>query len=230
MKSSALAIAAFVACATFATSASADIITETFTGNVTGTDNAGYFGVAGASLNTSFTATFVINTNLAGAGQFNNGAEFGTYGGTADGFPSPVTNASIVINGATRTVATTYYSEHFDTNKSLAGGFLTTAFAEPTATTELYLDIYATDPSAPTVTSLNTPVSSYTYVSAVGSSNAGGFILGSDNLNLLTTTLTITDAVPESSTWALMILGFMGVGFMAYRRKNSHNKMAFNAA
>jgi len=28
-------------------------------------------------------------------------------------------------------------------------------------------------------------------------------------------------AVPEPATWAMMILGFMGVGFMAYRRKSS---------
>lgn len=28
-------------------------------------------------------------------------------------------------------------------------------------------------------------------------------------------------AVPEASTWAMMILGFMGVGFIAYRRKSS---------
>lgn len=34
-------------------------------------------------------------------------------------------------------------------------------------------------------------------------------------------------AVPETSTWVMMILGFAGVGFMAYRRKN---KMTFNAA
>jgi hypothetical protein len=27
-------------------------------------------------------------------------------------------------------------------------------------------------------------------------------------------------AIPEPSTWAMMILGFMGVGFMAYRRKS----------
>jgi hypothetical protein len=27
-------------------------------------------------------------------------------------------------------------------------------------------------------------------------------------------------AVPEPSTWAMMILGFAGIGFMAYRRKN----------
>jgi hypothetical protein len=37
-------------------------------------------------------------------------------------------------------------------------------------------------------------------------------------------------AVPEASTWAMLLLGFMGIGFMAYRRKNNHNKMAFNAA
>jgi hypothetical protein len=33
-------------------------------------------------------------------------------------------------------------------------------------------------------------------------------------------TLTIAAAVPEPSTWAMMLLGFAGVGFMAYRRKS----------
>jgi hypothetical protein len=37
----------------------------------------------------------------------------------------------------------------------------------------------------------------------------------------------ILTAVPEPSTWAPLILGFAGIGFMAYRRKN---KMALNAA
>lgn len=32
--------------------------------------------------------------------------------------------------------------------------------------------------------------------------------------------VTLAGAVPESSTWALMMLGFAGVGFMAYRRRN----------
>ena len=31
--------------------------------------------------------------------------------------------------------------------------------------------------------------------------------------------VTISAAVPEPSTWAMMILGFAGVGFMAYRRR-----------
>jgi hypothetical protein len=32
--------------------------------------------------------------------------------------------------------------------------------------------------------------------------------------------LTTVSAVPEPSTWAMMILGFAGIGFMAYRRKS----------
>ena len=30
----------------------------------------------------------------------------------------------------------------------------------------------------------------------------------------------LTPGIPEASTWAMMILGFAGVGFMAYRRRN----------
>lgn len=33
-------------------------------------------------------------------------------------------------------------------------------------------------------------------------------------------------AVPEPSTWAMMILGFAGVGFMAYRRRNQAAALA----
>jgi hypothetical protein len=32
-------------------------------------------------------------------------------------------------------------------------------------------------------------------------------------------------AVPEASTWAMMILGFFGVGFMAYRRKGARPQL-----
>ena len=36
----------------------------------------------------------------------------------------------------------------------------------------------------------------------------------------------IAPAVPESSTWAMMILGFAAIGFMAYRRKSKGALMA----
>jgi hypothetical protein len=37
---------------------------------------------------------------------------------------------------------------------------------------------------------------------------------------------TISPAVPEPSTWAMMLLGFAGIGFMAYRRKSEPALMA----
>jgi hypothetical protein len=54
---------------------------------------------------------------------------------------------------------------------------------------------------------------------AAGTNNEISF----DNLDI-----TLNSAVPEPSTWAMMILGFCGVGFMAYRGK--HGGSALNAA
>jgi hypothetical protein len=54
------------------------------------------------------------------------------------------------------------------------------------------------------------PEEPITVVNIIGSS----FVFAGVNLSL-------TTAVPEPSTWAMMILGFAGVGFMAYRRRNS---------
>jgi len=34
---------------------------------------------------------------------------------------------------------------------------------------------------------------------------------------------TFTPAVPEPATWAMMLLGFAGIGFLAYRRRNQGN-------
>jgi hypothetical protein len=66
---------------------------------------------------------------------------------------------------------------------------------------------------------------------AVDISNAGapaGFYdVESSNTNG-TADFTLTAAVPEPSTWAMMILGFCGVGFMACRRKQ--NGSAFRIA
>jgi hypothetical protein len=49
---------------------------------------------------------------------------------------------------------------------------------------------------------------------AGGNGNIGNIL---DNVTL---TSGVTSAVPEPSTWAMMILGFFGVGFLAYRRNN----------
>ncbi len=41
---------------------------------------------------------------------------------------------------------------------------------------------------------------------------------------------TLVTAVPEPSTWAMIILGFAGIGFMACRRRRAGGRSAFAAA
>ena len=55
----------------------------------------------------------------------------------------------------------------------------------------------------------------------VGTGNQGGFA---------GTTYIAVAAVPEPSTWAMMILGFAGVGFMAYSRSRKDQGLALAAA
>jgi PEP-CTERM motif len=45
-------------------------------------------------------------------------------------------------------------------------------------------------------------------------------VFGSQPISEGTLSITVADAVPEPSTWAMMILGFLGLGWLAYRRKN----------
>jgi hypothetical protein len=196
-----LTIATF-AVTLLSTAASADIITETFTGTVTGVDSSGYFGTAGAILNTSYTSTYVINTSLAGAFQYTSGGESGTYGGTTYGLPNPVTSASIVINGITFTG--TFFTDGY-VDASCGGAYCG----------QLYNIVETGDPNAPNQTSLNTLFATYT---VRGDTGSGGFSIGLDNLNLTDGTVTVA-AVPETSTWAMLILGFCGVGFMGYRKR-----------
>jgi hypothetical protein len=55
-----------------------------------------------------------------------------------------------------------------------------------------------------------------------GYSVAGGTSYGADRLGVVT----LSGAVPEPQTWAMMLIGFAGLGFMAYRRKSKPALMA----
>ena len=46
---------------------------------------------------------------------------------------------------------------------------------------------------------------------------------GVDDVRQIRLDEVVASAVPEPSTWAMMILGFAGIGFLAYRRKGQQN-------
>jgi len=61
---------------------------------------------------------------------------------------------------------------------------------------------------------------SYTFATTGGQLDFADLAGGNGNIGNILDNVTLTAAVPESSTWAMMIMGFFGVGFMAYRRNN----------
>jgi hypothetical protein len=64
----------------------------------------------------------------------------------------------------------------------------------------------------------------YGYIPTSGTYNN----TGSGSASLSVSDPSLTAAVPEPSTWAMMILGFAGVGLLAYRRRNQSS--AFSVA
>ncbi|MGO9360107.1 MAG: PEPxxWA-CTERM sorting domain-containing protein, partial [Xanthobacteraceae bacterium] len=54
------------------------------------------------------------------------------------------------------------------------------------------------------------------YNSSNGTNDVTAFL---ENVSAVPAIISAVPAVPEPSTWAMMILGFCGLGFMAYRRK-----------
>jgi hypothetical protein len=59
------------------------------------------------------------------------------------------------------------------------------------------------------------------YALCVSGANSSCLGNSADSANSATFSVSVASAVPEASTWAMMILGFLGVGFAAYRRKQS---------
>jgi hypothetical protein len=57
--------------------------------------------------------------------------------------------------------------------------------------------------------------------------NAGGF---PDGLNPINLQIAAVAAVPEPSTWAMMILGFLGLGLFGYRKSSKGSGAAFRLA
>lgn len=115
-----------------------------------------------------------------------------------------------------------YTNQHFN----LLVTFTLPAGVSPTSAifSDLIVGTVTNGVGGPAIT-FSTPPQTFTY-------NGGSFTLSVNNVSVsaptdnnptskvpLSGTIFVT-AVPEASTWAMMVLGFLGVGFVAYRRKS----------
>jgi hypothetical protein len=69
---------------------------------------------------------------------------------------------------------------------------------------------------------------SYTFTTTGGQLDFADLAGGNQNIGNILDNVTLTTAVPEPSTWAMMILGFAGLGFLAYRRKPNGPQFRFS--
>jgi hypothetical protein len=121
---------------------------------------------------------------------------------------------------------TYHFQTTFTVTGSTLGAFFTGQFAADNVISQFLLNgnVIYTGPGSP-----NSQFSSWTAFGATSNFLLGANTLEFDLVNYAQpgggnpagiNVQFLTAAVPEPSTWAMMILGFLGVGFVAYRRKS----------
>jgi PEP-CTERM motif len=238
------ALAAFSTMAGFSSSASADVVNVTYTGTVssvglsgqpnTTTDALGLFG-GGDLTGDNFQVVFTFDTSQGSLSTTIADPVHGVGAGqslTATSSSNPF-SASITINGFTQSVVAPLNGALFQTsgdgvldNVSGTVPGVPLGFNPDPSGVQVgigtSIDNFAVSPGL-----LATP--STTSDVECGCVGGGQFVVssafGQEIVNLDPTVAVVTDgvtsAVPEPSTWAMMILGFCGLGFMAYRRKQN---------
>lgn len=229
-----LAAAAFgVTCVgVMAPSARADVLVNVYIydGQIHGTNaNAATAAVAAANFTShyEFTYNFLNNIQWDNTAS-NNGANTGLNTG-GDFLGAHLTNGDITgwILGSAASFGSQNLSVAHDTqtaffvvsgwvNGTITGGSI---FHDDGASFIVGSDTLVSSPSETSAannnllgvpkTYHNTPFDLY-YVEGNGSPAL---------LNVQVNGVNLTAAVPEPSSWAMMILGFLGVGFLAYRRR-----------
>ncbi len=214
-------------------SASAAIVTATYTGTVrSGFDQRGIFGTANGNLKgDSFTVVYTINDAVPGTHANSNPPYYtGIYGGSAygSGSTSPV-SAVVWINGHSFSIAGRYSGQAYQSASSSGLGEVDESVLDVTSHPNTQANVYNTiwsynDHFVPSF-DYHTPL--FHQVQSYDSTNSGLSIY--DPKAGIDTSATLSDssvtisgaisAVPELSTWAMTIIGFAGVALQLRRRE-----------
>jgi hypothetical protein len=178
----------------------------TFTGATTGEFNGGSFGTTvsdnppgiGAVLTFTGTSIGLQNFSVPGSTSVNLGT-FSLSGGSLSGFNADPFDLRISFTAPSGTSPSNQtYTADLDVNFVANPDTLSIVF------------------NSPTTESFAFPGGSFT----ISVNDPAALSMHEEGNRTVTLTGTFTAAVPEASTWAMMILGFFGLGFMAYRSKS----------
>jgi hypothetical protein len=211
LKPCGLVCAALIAAAANLSSASAAIVLNGSFEDITNFVADGNDTMSLASGSTTMTGWTVVNGALAWIGPTNpfsltaqNGGYFLDLTGYHDDKP---------YGGFSQSIATTVngkYALTFYLGSSAQYGLPDSITATAGSASQTFTSTATTNNAWQLETLLFTATGASTTISLVG--NSGSEYIGLDNVGVA--------AVPEASTWAMMILGFCGVGLMAYRRQS----------
>ena len=199
----------------------ATVVYVTYTGTVSsGNDPGAVFGQAGSLRGKSFEVSYVFDT---GSFADTNPTEDFVFGGTAFGRPSPLIDPAVLtIGGVSINISGNSVGEIQGINQG-PGAFseqLHRAYDTNGSAVENSIFNYSGGLSA----SITSPFIYHVTSNDGGASDFSAFgASGNMSVDTLTVSLIPVSAVPEPSTWAMMIVGFASVGFMAYRRKGQRS-------
>lgn len=245
MKMLCLGIAATLAVSSAATPASALIVNIVYEGVVNRSlDETGVFGSIGTNtyVGMSYTARYTLDIPN-GIHQTNPGPEAFEryYGGSLYGAASPVSAASVTVNGVTVAIPPIYEGQANAYNYDpIVGGnrqqsHIATDYVFNALTFRQFtVSSSVTDSNGGTPLPLTGPFEWHPLLTGgTGSSFASIFLFEYTtntlfyqaevyaNVTRLVVSPAVTPGVPEPATWAMMLLGFGGLAVAANRRRNT---------
>lgn len=202
--------------------AAAIVKVATYTGTVSaGFDTTGVFGTPGTDLAGLRYVTRYTYDRTLGADQTSDGLTYDRSLGYAyQG--NPVISASITINGVTKVLPGDYYGEVYTTTAGFEGHVNWYGFYDGLTLVDSRIQNYDYAPAPASLDQSWGPVAqtgrgqgyaSFSTTSFADVIESAYAYLNADG------TYSVTDPVPEPSTWALMIAGFGLVGAALRRRE-----------
>jgi opacity protein-like surface antigen len=212
-----------------ASQASAAIVNFTYTGTIlSGSDQYNTWGTGNSDLKgDSFGLVFTVNTDGPFHG-FDNASYDEVYGGANYGLGTTPVNAVLTIGGTSISVPGSFLGTALNVQDPAGNASATEEEVSADNSFGNSVLAEARSSSNPTLfpysltTPFNIPIAGDILADGNFSLKDPGAINTYGNFNITN----VTSAVPEPSTWAMMILGFCGIGFMAYRRKSKSALMA----
>ena len=199
----------------------------TMSWTVTGTDTTGVFGTPGA-LSGAYTVSYFLNYPTPGSTDMLTSEVHNVYGGSEFGTTSPAF-ATITIGGQSYTFDGSYWGQGFlqNGNPGVSGRDEVYGAAQADASNFLYSYLYSDNHDF--VSSLNFAVP-LSYMAQVGDAWFGEFHISTINASAsgqLTVQSVTVAAVPELSTWTMMLLGFGMIGASIRRKRVRRTHLSY---